>query len=155
MTISCPTDIVNAPVEAVWELLTDPARWASFYDLRVKSVEPPGPARVGQRVIGESGPKWLHLAVIVTFTAVDFPRRSLGLDVQLPLGIAVKEELACSVVSAHQCRVSYHCNFALPTGWRGAMARVLLGREFRVGPEDSLRRLKQAAEQRFKGQHPA
>jgi hypothetical protein len=155
VTISCPTDIVNAPVETVWELLTDPARWASFYDLRVKSVEPPGLVRVGQRVVGESGPKWLHLAVIVTFTAVDFPRRSLGLDVQLPLGIAVKEELACSVVSAHQCRVSYHCHFALPTGWRGTMARVLLGREFRVGPEDSLRRLKQAAEQRFKGQHPA
>ena len=152
MTISCPTDLVDAPAETVWELLTDPAGWSSFYDLRVMSVEPPGPARVGQRVIGESGPKWLHLAVTVTFTAVDAASRSLGLDVQLPLGIAVKEELGCSVVSPHQCRVSYHCDFALPTAWRGTMARVLLGREFRVGPEDSLRRLKQAAEQRFKGQ---
>lgn len=153
MIISCPTALVDAPVEIVWELLTDPGGWPSFYDLRVKRVLPLGFARIGQLVVGETGPGWLHLAVTATFTAIDVPSRSLALDIQLPLGIAVKEELTCAVISAHQCRVNYHCGFVLPSGWRGIAARMFLGREFRAGPEDSLRRLKRAAEQRFCDQH--
>ena len=146
---SCPTVVVDAPVETTWKLLTDPSEWPSFYDLRVIRIEPPGLATVGQRVIGESGPRWLHLAVTLTYTAIDVSRRCLELDVQMPLRIAVKEELSCSVVNERQCRVNYHCHFALPPGWRGALIRVFLWREIRSGPADSLRRLKQAAEQRF------
>ena len=143
---SCPTELVDAPVETVWALLTDPAGWSSFYDLRVIRVEPPGRARVGQRVFGESGPQWLHLAVTVTYTAIDVSQRSLGLEVRMPLGIAVIEELSCSPISDRQCRVDYHCHFSLPSGWRGALLRQLMRRELRAGPADSLRRLKQAAE---------
>ena len=58
------------------------------------------------------------------------------------------EELGCPAINATQCRVSYHCHFALPSGWRGWLLRMVLWRELRVGPEDSLRRLKRAAEQR-------
>jgi hypothetical protein len=41
---ACPTDIVEAPVDVVWKLLTNISGWGSFFDLRVTSVEPPGPA---------------------------------------------------------------------------------------------------------------
>jgi hypothetical protein len=141
--------LVDAPVETVWALLTEPAGWSSFYDLRVIRVEPPGPARSGQRIVGESGPRWLHLAVTLTYTAIDVSQRSLRLEVRMPLGIAVREELSCSPISEGQCRVSYHCHFSLPSGWCGALLRLLMRRELRAGPVDSLRRLKQAAEQRF------
>ena len=146
---SCPSEIVDAPVETVWALLTEPAGWSSFYDLRVIRVEPPGRARVGQRIFGESGPRWLHLTVTLAYTAIDVSQRSLRLEVQMPLGIAVREELSCSPINERQCRVNYHCHFSLPSGWRGALLRLLMRRELRVGPVDSLRRLKQAAEQRF------
>ena len=150
MTVSsCPTELVDAPVATVWALLTDPAGWSSFYDLRVIRVEPPGPARVGQRIFGESGPRWLHLTVTLTYIAIDVSRRSLRLQVEMPLGIAVSEELSCSPISDGQCRVNYHCHFSLPSGWRGALLRLVMRRELHVGPVDSLRRLKQAAEQRF------
>ena len=145
---NCPTALVEAPVEVVWELITDPAAWSSFYDLRVKRIEPPGLAKAGQRVFAESGPRWLHLAVTLTFTAIDIAQRNLELVVQLPMAIVVREKLGCQRINAIQCRVSYHCEFALPSGWRGSLLRILLWRELRVGPEDSLRRLKQAAEQR-------
>ena len=140
---------MEAAVETVWALLTEPAGWSSFYDLRVIRVEPPGRARVGQRIFGESGPRWLHLAVLLTYTAIDVSQRSLRLEVQMPLGIAVREELSCSPTSDRQSRVNYHCHFSLPSGWRGALLRRLMRRELRAGPVDSLRRLKQAAEQRF------
>ena len=140
---------MDAPVETVWALLNDAAGWSSFYDLRVIRIDPPGLARVGQCVCGESGPRWLHLAVKITYTSIDVLQRSLGLEVQMPMGIVVREELSCSPISDKQCRVNYHCHFSFPSGWRGALLGLLMRRELRAGPVDSLRRLTRAAEQRF------
>jgi hypothetical protein len=147
---ACPTDIVDAPVETVWALLTNLAGWGTFFDVRVNSVEPPGPPVVGQRMQGESGPRMLHLRVAFEFTRIDTIDHKLDIEVQLPFGITVHEALDCTPIDARRCRVNYHCNFALPTGWRGAVAHVLLSRELREGPIDSLSRLKRAAEERHR-----
>jgi Polyketide cyclase / dehydrase and lipid transport len=147
--ISCPTGLVNAPLDAVWNLLTDPAGWTAFFDIRVTRVFPPGPAVVGQRIWGESGPRILHLVVTLEYTEIDVARRTLGLNIQLPLGITVRETLSCSVVGDTQCRVNYHCDFRLPTGWRRAIARMILWRGLEAGPADSLSRLTRAAELQF------
>jgi Polyketide cyclase / dehydrase and lipid transport len=147
--VSCPTGLVNAPIEVVWSLLTDPTGWATFFDIRVLRIFPPGLAVVGQRIYGESGPRILRLAVTLEYTEIDTARRQIGLNIQLPLGITVRENLSCSTVGDTQCRVNYHCDFNLPTGWRGAIARVMLGREFEAGPVDSLSRLTRAAELEF------
>jgi hypothetical protein len=40
----CPTAIVNAPVGVVWALLADPGGWDHVFDVRINSVDPPGPA---------------------------------------------------------------------------------------------------------------
>ncbi len=69
---SCPTSIVNAPVEIVWGLLMRPEKWGDFYDVRVTSVEPAGPAVVGQTVFAESGPRLLHWALELRFTKIAF-----------------------------------------------------------------------------------
>ena len=50
---SCPTVVVHAPIDIVWKLLTQPARWGDFFDLRITGVEPAGPAVIGQRFCGE------------------------------------------------------------------------------------------------------
>src|SRR5712664_1417200 len=86
---SCPTSIVNAPVEIVWGLLVHPEEWGDFYDVRIISVQPAGPAVVGQTVFGESGPRRLHLALEFRFTKIDALNYELGLDVKLPFGITV------------------------------------------------------------------
>ncbi len=137
--------IVQAPIDVVWQLLTDFASWGEFYDVRVKSIEPPRPAVVGQRMRGESGPRWLHLGVSFEFTNIEFHRK-LELDIQMPLGITVHEELDCVPVTDDTCRVNYHCHFGFPPGWRGKVVRWLLRRELDRGPADSLNRLKRAAE---------
>ncbi|HUE17858.1 MAG TPA: SRPBCC family protein [Planctomycetaceae bacterium] len=143
---ACPTAIVDAPIDVVWNLLTEFAGWGKFYDVRVISVEPPGPAAIGQQMRGESGPRWLHLGVSFEFTRIE-THRKLELDIKLPLGITVHEDLDCVPLDDHRCRVNYHCHFAFPEGWRGGLVRRLLSRGLTERPADSLSRLKRAAEQ--------
>jgi hypothetical protein len=71
------------------------------------------------------------------------------LDVKLPFGVTVKEDLCCTPVDVDKCRVDYRCDFGFPSGWRGALAWLLTHRERDAVPFNSLFRLKRAAEQRY------
>jgi hypothetical protein len=33
--VSCPTAVINAPVNVVWALLIEPAAWGGVFDVRV------------------------------------------------------------------------------------------------------------------------
>ncbi len=144
--LACPTAVVEAPIDTVWRLLTNFAGWGDFYDVRVLSVEPPGPAVAGQRMTGESGPRWLHLKIRFEHTRVDETNRRLEIDGRLPFGFTVHESLNCVPIDVERCRVNYHCHFTFPDNWRGKLLRLLLSRELANGPADSLARLKHAAE---------
>ena len=108
---SCPTSIVDAPVETIWRLLTRPEKWGEFFDLHVLSVELPGPAAVGQTIVGESGPRRLRLKLRFRFTKVDNQNYQLGFDARLPFGVTVREDLSCARLGVGRCRVSYNCNW--------------------------------------------
>jgi hypothetical protein len=69
--LACPSAIVNAPIDVVWGLLMNTAGWGQFYDLRVMSVEPPGPAAPSQRLIGVPGRGLLPFRITFDFTDVD------------------------------------------------------------------------------------
>jgi hypothetical protein len=146
---SCPASIVNAPIRTVWHLLTDPEKWGEFYDVRVLSVDPPGLAAVGQTVLAESGPRLLHLKLRFRFTKVDSQNYELGFDARFPFGVMVREDLRCFRLGSRQCRVSYHCNFCFPEGWRGAVLSFIMRRELDSGPAYSLSRLQRFAERRY------
>jgi hypothetical protein len=144
--IACPTAVVEAPVEVVWNLLLNTAEWGKFYDLRVLSIDPPGPAAAGQRLIGNSGPRFLPLRLVFDFVEVDPLNYRLKIDGLLPFGIRVRENMSAVPVDSVRCRVNYNCAFELPTGMRGRLLRLLLQRGLENGPADSLQRLKRAAE---------
>ena len=55
--LSCPSVIINAPVEIVWTILMCPEKSTDVFDLRIVLLEPPGPAVVGQIISGETGPR--------------------------------------------------------------------------------------------------
>jgi len=104
---------------------------------------------VGQSVFAESGPRLLHLTLEFRFTKIDAVKYELGLDVKLPFGVTVCEDLNCVAIGQDQCRVNYRCGFSFPAGWRGMVARMLMRRELNSGPADSLSRLRRAAEERY------
>jgi polyketide cyclase/dehydrase/lipid transport protein len=146
---SCPSAVINAPVDHVWAILMAPARWADVFDMRVIGVDPPGPAVVGQVISGETGPKIFHLKLTFRMLDVDPAQHRVRMDVDLPFRIVVEEEIRCTALDDRRCCVAYRCNFGFPAGWRGTAMRVLLGGRLDSGPEDSLSRLKSAAERRF------
>jgi hypothetical protein len=135
---SCPTAVVDAPADLVWALLVDPAGWGSVFDVRVASVDPPGPAVVGQRVCVETGPRIFHLKVGLRVIAIDPDHRRLRLDIKLPFGLIVDEDLRCTPVGDTRSRVDYRCFFDFPGGWRGRLVRVLVNQKLNSGPRDSL-----------------
>ena len=148
---SCPTAVVNAPVEIVWALLADPAGWGHVFDVRINSVNPPGPAVAGQKIVGETGPRLFHLKLAFRVIETDAERHRLVMDIKLPFGIAVREDLNCTPLDADYCRIDDHCGFDFPKGWRGTLTRVLMSLEMNAGPVESLSRLKHAAELRCTG----
>ena len=98
----CPTDIIHASPERVWELLTDPARlgW-----LGVKVIE--APARtlaVGDRLVFGPAPglrlSWNVLSVE--------PPRTFEFDVKVPLGIRNHQVVVVSPLGSEGCRVTFN-----------------------------------------------
>ena len=98
---TCPTDIIHASPERVWELLVNPAQlgW-----LGVKVIE--APARdlaVGDRLVFWPAPglrlSWDVLSVE--------PQRTLELDVKAPFGIRNHEIVVVSPLGSDSCRVTF------------------------------------------------
>jgi len=137
----CSTEVLFAPAERIWHLLTDPRKLAQWTGTTL--VE--GPAR--QMSAGD------HLALRagglrITFDVLDMhPPRELTLDSRLPFGVTNHEQIQIARIDAHSSRVTYNCHFIFPPGWRGQLIETALGRRFATGPARSLGRLKRAAEQ--------
>jgi hypothetical protein len=146
----CPTEVVKAPIEVVWALLTTPSGWGSFFDADVLSVEPPGSAAPGQKVRVASGQWPARFRLLFEFTEIDAASGRLRLEIKLPFGIINHEELVCTPLGPAECRVAYGCNFDFPPGLGGFFLRALLSRSFATGPADSLARLKLASETRWR-----
>jgi hypothetical protein len=107
---SCPPDIVNAPVSVVWSLLTNPAAWGRFFDLRIIGINPEGPAAVGQIVYAESGPSILHLKLEFQFLKIDPAEHVLELVRSTTIsidGLRISQ-LACRSALTNRLGLSLH-----------------------------------------------
>jgi hypothetical protein len=99
---TCPTDVIHATPERVWELLTNPA----CYDwVGVKVIDPPARnLAVGDRLLFGPAPG-LRLSWTVLSTE---PLRTLELDVKVPFGIRNHETVVVSPVGVDSCRVTFN-----------------------------------------------
>jgi uncharacterized protein YndB with AHSA1/START domain len=98
----CPTDVVRAPAERVWHLLTDSralAQWTgtTWVEGQARLVH------VGDRLVLRSGP------LRITFDVLDLRRPSqLVLDVRLPFGVTNHEQIQITAIDAHVSRVTFN-----------------------------------------------
>jgi hypothetical protein len=71
------------------------------------------------------------------------------MDVDLPFGLFVQEDLRCTPLDDARSRVDYRCDFGFAKGRLGTLMRGLLNRRLDAGPVVLLSRLKRAAERRL------
>ena len=103
----CPAARVAAPVEVVWELLAQPARWNDWVDGHVEQIDPEGPATVWQRIVVTApalGKRW---TVRFRVETVEPLAHQLGMRVSLPLGMRLQESVSGAPLDATSCRVQY------------------------------------------------
>ena len=99
---ACPTDVVLAPAERIWHLLTDPRQLAQWTG--TKLVEGPAcPMSAGDHLaLGKGGLR-------ITFDVLDMrPPRELTLDVRLPFGVTNHEQIQITPIDAHSSRVTFN-----------------------------------------------
>ena len=97
----CPTDIILAPAEHIWRLLTDPRELAQWSGMKL--IEAPARAvSTGDHLIFRAG--MLH----ITFDVVDMQApRQLTLDIALPLGVKNREQIQITPIDANSCRTTF------------------------------------------------
>ena len=103
----CPTAVVAAPAECVWDLLADPTSYDAWWDARTVRIVPAGPAAPGQVVYAKTrglGKTW---DVTLTARSVDPSRRQLHLRVALPLGVVNDNTITATALDAISCRVAF------------------------------------------------
>jgi hypothetical protein len=99
---TCPTDIIHASLEQVWDLVTNPARldWVG-----VKLVESPAHhLAAGDRLVFGPAPG-LH----VSWDVLAVERlRMLELDIKVPFGIRNHEVVVLSPLNGDSCRLTFN-----------------------------------------------
>jgi hypothetical protein len=105
----CPSAVVMAPVEVVWENLVQWERYSEWFsaDLQVERSEPEGPATVGQSIyfVGKALGRTWHFTFKVEEVNPD--KHQLGLYAYFPLGLQMKPHISCAPIDATTCRVQY------------------------------------------------
>ena len=89
----CPSDLVAAPPETVWRLLTDPATYGSWADARVERVDPPGRAQPGQVVHLTSQEIGLRFKIRFDIERVDEASHDYEFRASFPFGIRMHEHI--------------------------------------------------------------
>jgi|SRR6516225_3136217 len=97
----CPTDVIFAPAERIWYLMTDTRELAQWSGTRL--VEGPAVLSPGDHLLLRAG--IFH----VTFDVLDMqaPRR-LTLDIRLPFRIRNHERIVVAPIDATSCRVTFN-----------------------------------------------
>jgi hypothetical protein len=103
----CPADTVEAPVEVVWEIMTQPAYYSTWADARLEHIEPNAPAVEGQvihftsRALGRTWP------FVFTVQKVNAEKHQLDLSAIFPLGIRMQPHISCTPLSATTSLLRY------------------------------------------------
>jgi uncharacterized protein YndB with AHSA1/START domain len=88
----CPSALVEAPIERVWDMLTRPDGLDTWADAILVSADPAGPARPGQRLRMTTTPALGRtFPVTIDVLEVDVERHRLRFRVDLPLGLVNDE----------------------------------------------------------------
>ena len=101
----CPTDVVNAPAERIWQLVATPRELTRWSDTTVIDA-PDRELRGGDRLVLGAG---LGYRLKVIFHVREAARpRELALDIRLPFGVTNDEVIQITPLGENACRVTFN-----------------------------------------------
>jgi hypothetical protein len=103
----CPSAVVEAPIERVWDLLTSPEGVNSWVDAVVLAAEPDGPFVAGQRLDLVTRALAHNFAISIDVLEVDLASYRLRLLIRLPLGIVNDELITLAVAGEDRTFVQF------------------------------------------------
>ena len=98
----CPAAVVQAPVELVWELLTEPARRDEWWGVRTERTVPEGDATPGQVIYLRP----MLLKVTLRVERVDPEKHQIHWILTSP-GTINNQTTTCTAIDSGSCRVQY------------------------------------------------
>jgi ligand-binding SRPBCC domain-containing protein len=84
---TCPIAVVHAPAERVWNLLSEPANYAHWWDAQTRAITRAGSAQPGQRIEAQTPALGRQWNVNITVEHIDHARRVIDLTARLPLAL--------------------------------------------------------------------
>ena len=102
----CPAAVVAAPVEDVWELLTDPLLRDEWWDTHTERVVPEGKASPGQVIYLKEPLLGRQLHATLKVEMVDPDRHQIQW-VLSGFGFTNHQTTTCTALDAVSCRVQY------------------------------------------------
>lgn len=103
MIETCPTDVVAAPAERVWDLVTYAESLAGWSGARLLDGPRDRRLRAGDRLVLAAE---LGLKVVLDIRALE-PPHSLTVDVRLPFGVLNHEIIRIAPLGDDRSRVSF------------------------------------------------
>jgi uncharacterized protein YndB with AHSA1/START domain len=101
----CPTDVVRAPAERVWDLVTTPKQLERWVDAKVIDA-PDRELRAGDRLVLGAG---VGHRFKVRFLVQDAVRpHRVALHIRLPLGVTNDELIEITPIDADTSRVTFN-----------------------------------------------
>jgi hypothetical protein len=104
----CPAAVVAAPVENVWELLTEPTLRDEWWDARTACVVPEGKASPGQVIYLKTLPLSRQWEATLRVEMVDPEKHQIQWILTAPLVHIINHQTTtCTAIDADSCHVQY------------------------------------------------
>ncbi|MGO8950510.1 MAG: SRPBCC family protein [Ktedonobacterales bacterium] len=103
----CPAADVAAPVETVWELLSEPTLYDEWWDARTERIVPEGSAAPGQVLYAKTSALGRMWNVTLKVEMVNPEKHQIRLRVTLPLGVINDTTISCAPIDAASCRAQF------------------------------------------------
>lgn len=103
----CPVAVVAAPVESVWELLSEPTLYDEWWDMRTERIVPEGKASPGQVLYGHTSGLGRTWDVSIKVEMVDTEKHRVQFLASLPLGTTNHATITGTPVDTTSCRVQF------------------------------------------------
>lgn len=103
----CPTAVVAAPVDSVWELLEDPTSYDAWWDARMVRIVPEGKATPGQILYANASAFGWTKEVTLQVESVDPEKHQIQILVTLLFGIINHATITATALDKASSRLQF------------------------------------------------